>query len=276
MRREGFSVVLFDEVEKAHPDVLNVLLQILDEGQVTDGQGTKVDFKNTIIIMTSNIGAEHVLRGVAQHVDVEPLVMDLVRRHFRPELLNRIGEIIMFHPLDHKGLRGIISRILALINERLAGKQIEVRASHDAMDFLVDEGYSPEYGARPLNRYVEKHVVTHLSKMLLRGQLMPNSTVWIDCVDDDNDNDGGSGSGGGVGTDGNATPRDHTKAYKATDQDMDGDGEGQYTMVDVGDKANMTSPNLTRADRTRSRKRRLAYTVIDDGNHRDCKRVAVA
>lgn len=185
VRRRPYSLVLLDEVEKAHPDVLNVLLQILDEGQVTDGQGNKVDFKNTIVIMTSNIGADLMLKGLTP--EIRQAVMKRMRTHFRPELLNRIGEIIMFNPLTEITLRKIIQNMIELINKRLEDRQIDIVIDDNACDYIVNEAYVPEFGARPLHRYIEKNIVTHVSKMLFTDDLVPTSTIHVRMTEEEED-----------------------------------------------------------------------------------------
>jgi ATP-dependent Clp protease ATP-binding subunit ClpB len=180
--RQPYSVVLFDEVEKAHPQVCNTLLQVLDDGRLTDGQGKTVDFTNTVIIMTSNLGSEFLL-SEAQAGGVtassKQQVMNVVRKYFKPEFLNRIDDIIMFEPLDKEQLRSIVTLQLATVVTRLKEKKIEVHLMEDAAGLILDEAYDPVYGARPLRRYLEKHVVTTLSKMIIAGTLRDNMEVFI-------------------------------------------------------------------------------------------------
>ena len=184
VRRKPYSVVLFDEVEKAHPDVFNVLLQVLDDGRITDSQGRTVDFKNTIIILTSNLGSEYLLGGInAAGVlaeEAKAQVHSLLRRAFRPEFLNRLDEIIFYKPLTKEDVTGIIDLLLNKLNERLAPQQIRVELTQNAKTFIVDEAYSPEFGARPLRRYMQHTVETMLSRKLLQGDLLPGSTVTVD------------------------------------------------------------------------------------------------
>ncbi|MBS6961741.1 MAG: AAA family ATPase, partial [Roseburia sp.] len=169
VRRKPYSVVLFDEVEKAHPDVFNVLLQVLDDGRITDSQGRTVDFKNTIIIMTSNLGSAHLLEGIDENGDINPAceeaVMNELRGHFRPEFLNRLDEIIMFKPLTKDNIGNIINLLMNDLNKRLADREITVELSDSARQFIVDHGYDPIYGARPLKRFLQKHVETLSAKL---------------------------------------------------------------------------------------------------------------
>ena len=184
VRRKPYSVVLFDEVEKAHPDVFNVLLQVLDDGRITDSQGRTVDFKNTIIILTSNLGSEYLLGGInAEGVIAEEAktqVHNLLRRSFRPEFLNRLDEIVFYKPLTKEDVTRIIDLLIDKLNERLASQQIRVELTGKAKSFIVDEAYNPEFGARPLRRYVQHTVETMLSRKLLQGDLRPGSTVTVD------------------------------------------------------------------------------------------------
>ncbi len=173
VRRKPYSVVLFDEVEKAHPDVFNVLLQVLDDGRITDSQGRTVDFKNTILIMTSNLGSSYLLEGIEEDGEIKPeckeAVMGELRGNFRPEFLNRLDEIIMFRPLTKGNIGGIIELLLEELNGRLAEREISVELSEEARQFIVDHGYDPVYGARPLKRYLQKTVETLAAKLILAG-----------------------------------------------------------------------------------------------------------
>ncbi|KAJ4974367.1 hypothetical protein NE237_007541 [Protea cynaroides] len=183
VRRRPYSVVLFDEVEKAHTSVFNTLLQVLDDGRLTDGQGRTVDFSNTVIIMTSNLGAEHLLAGLTGKCSMEAareLVMQEVRRHFRPELLNRLDEIVVFDPLSHDQLRKIARFQMRDVAVRLAERGIALAVSDAALDIVLAASYDPVYGARPIRRWLEKKVVTELSKMLIQDEIDENSTVYID------------------------------------------------------------------------------------------------
>jgi ATP-dependent Clp protease ATP-binding subunit ClpB len=181
VRRKPYSVVLFDEIEKAHPDVFNVLLQVLDDGRITDSQGRTVDFKNTILIMTSNIGAQTLLEGVQDDGTIKPEaeneVMEELHGHFRPEFLNRLDEIIMFRPLTKDNIGGIIKLIIADLNKRLADRELKVELSPEAQQFIIDNAYDPLYGARPLKRYIQKYVETLSAKLILSDQLKPKDTI---------------------------------------------------------------------------------------------------
>ena len=184
VRRKPYSVVLFDEIEKAHPDVFNVLLQVLDDGHITDSQGRTVDFKNTILIMTSNIGSQYLLEGIDEEgnikTDAENMVMNDLRAHFRPEFLNRLDEIIMFKPLTKSNIGGVIELLLADVNKRLEDKELEIRLTDAAKNYVIDHGYEPAYGARPLKRYLTKHVDTLAARMILSGEVYPQDTIIID------------------------------------------------------------------------------------------------
>ena len=184
VRRKPYSVVLFDEIEKAHPDVFNVFLQILDDGRVTDSKGRTVDFKNTILIMTSNLGAEYLLEGIDEDGSIRPeaenLVMEKLRRSFKPEFLNRLDEIIMFKPLSRDNIRGIIDLLVADLNRRLADRELSVDLTDAARDKIVEQAYEPAYGARPLKRYIQKNVETLLAKKILSDELHPGETFLID------------------------------------------------------------------------------------------------
>ena len=187
VRRKPYSVVLFDEVEKAHPDVFNVLLQVLDDGRITDSQGRTVDFKNTIIIMTSNIGSQYLLDGIDANgnisSDAENAVMGDLRNHFRPEFLNRLDEIIMFKPLTKSNISSIIDLLIKDVNKRLADKELTIKLTDAARDFIVDNGFDPMYGARPLKRYVQKTVETLAAKLILAGNIDAQSVILIDVED---------------------------------------------------------------------------------------------
>ena len=181
VRRKPYSVVLFDEVEKAHPDVFNILLQVLDDGRITDSQGRTVDFKNTILIMTSNIGAQELLEGIKDDGTIsdeaEKAVMEELHAHFRPEFLNRLDEIIMFKPLTKDNIGDIIGLIIADLNKRLADRELTVELTPEAQKFVIDNAYDPMYGARPLKRYVQKYVETLSAKLILSDQLKPKDTI---------------------------------------------------------------------------------------------------
>ena len=178
VRRNPYSIVLFDEVEKAHPEVLNLLLQILDDGRVTDSNGRTVDFKNTIIIMTSNLGSEHILNGNTDQV------MKDVREHFRPEFINRIDEVIVFNPLTKDAIGHILDKIIKEIENRLKDINLKINLTDKAREQLIEEGYDINYGARPLKRLVSRTIETMLSKLIIGGQIKPNNTVTIDFQDE--------------------------------------------------------------------------------------------
>ena len=184
VRRKPYSVVLFDEIEKAHPDVFNVLLQVLDDGRITDSQGRTVDFKNTIIILTSNIGSVHMLDGIDENGNFRPecekAVMGELRASFRPEFLNRLDEIIMFKPLTKDNITGIIDLMVADLNKRLADREVTIKLTSAAKDYIVENGYDPMYGARPLRRYLQKTVETLSAKLILSGNVNAGDEIIID------------------------------------------------------------------------------------------------
>lgn len=184
VRRKPYAVVLFDEIEKAHPDVFNVLLQVLDDGRITDSQGRTVDFKNTILIMTSNIGANYLLEGITEEGTVsgetELLVMGDLQSHFRPEFLNRLDETILFKPLTKDNIGGIILLIIEDLNKRIADKELQIVLSEAAKEYIVDNAYDPVYGARPLKRYIQKHVETLAAKLILQDKVGANDEILID------------------------------------------------------------------------------------------------
>jgi len=180
VRRKPYSVILFDEIEKAHPDVFNVLLQLLDDGRLTDGKGKIVDFKNTIVIMTSNIGSETILNDPMVSEPTKEAVLDEMKHRFKPEFLNRIDDIIVFKALGKESVKNIVNLILEGINERLKEQYIKVEFTDKALDYIVDEAYDPAYGARPLKRFVQKDIETNLSKMIFGGEVPENSVVKVD------------------------------------------------------------------------------------------------
>lgn len=184
VRRKPYCVVLFDEIEKAHPDVFNVLLQVLDDGRITDSQGRTVDFKNTILIMTSNIGSGYLLDGIEDdgtiRTDAEDMVMNDLRGHFRPEFLNRLDEVIMFKPLTKDNIGGIIKLLIGDVNRRLADKELRIELTQSAEELIVQRGYDPVYGARPLKRYVQKYVETLAARLILEDVLSTGDTIVID------------------------------------------------------------------------------------------------
>lgn len=188
VRRKPYSVVLFDEVEKAHPDVFNVLLQVLDDGRITDSTGKTVDFKNTIIIMTSNIGSRYLLEGIDMAGSVTPeaeaLVRNDLRSHFRPEFLNRLDEIILFKPLTKENIAGIIDLMIQELNRRISDKELSVRLTDQAKRFVTEQGYDPVYGARPLKRYLQKHVETLAARLILGDQVRAGDSIVIGLAKD--------------------------------------------------------------------------------------------
>ena len=187
VRRKPYSVVLFDEVEKAHPDVFNVLLQVLDDGRITDSQGRTVDFKNTIIIMTSNLGSMHLLEGIDENGEIRPeaeeAVMEELKGNFRPEFLNRLDEIIMFKPLTKDNIGNIIKLLMADLNKRLADRELKVELTKAAEDYITEKGYDPVYGARPLKRFLQKYVETLAAKLILADKVREGDTILIDLTD---------------------------------------------------------------------------------------------
>ena len=189
VRRRPYCVVLFDEIEKAHPDVFNVLLQVLDDGRITDSQGRTVDFKNTILIMTSNIGSAYLLDGIDDQGDIsgqsQELVMNDLRAHFRPEFLNRLDEIIMFKPLTKDNIRHIIDIMVDRLNKRIANRELSIELTDAAAAYITDHGYDPVYGARPLNRFLQKHVETLVGRMILSDDVRAGDVIVIDCESED-------------------------------------------------------------------------------------------
>ena len=187
VRRKPYSVVLFDEIEKAHPDVFNVLLQVLDDGRITDSQGRTVDFKNTILIMTSNIGASYLLEGIDREGNIsgeaEKMVMEELRAHFRPEFLNRLDETILFKPLSKENISGIIKLIIADLNRRLEDRELSISLTPQAEAYIVDQAYDPVYGARPLKRYIQKYVETLSAKLILEDAVSQGDTIVITVQD---------------------------------------------------------------------------------------------
>ena len=184
VRRKPYSVVLFDEIEKAHPDVFNVLLQVLDDGRITDSQGRTVDFKNTILIMTSNIGSPYLLEGIEENGEIKQEAREAVERdlrgHFRPEFVNRLDEIIMFKPLTKDNIGGIVDLLMADLNRRLKDQELSMELTKAAKDYIIEGGYDPVYGARPLKRYVQKYVETLTAKLILSGDISTDSRIVID------------------------------------------------------------------------------------------------
>ena len=189
VRRHPYSVVLFDEVEKAHPDVFNILLQVLDDGRITDSQGRTVDFKNTIIILTSNLGSNFILEGIDSSGNISEIakkqVSELLKRQFRPEFLNRLDEIVFYRPLQHDEIYKIIDLQIADLQRRLEEKQLKIELTDAAKDFIVSSGYDPAYGARPLKRFIQSHLETLIAKKIIAGDLKPRMTLKIDCDGND-------------------------------------------------------------------------------------------
>lgn len=189
VRRKPYSVVLFDEIEKAHPDVFNVLLQVLDDGRITDSQGRTVDFKNTILIMTSNIGSSYLLEGIDEEGNIRAeaaaMVMNDLRAHFRPEFLNRLDETIMFKPLTKGNINGIIDLMLADVNRRIADREISIKLTDNAKAYVIDNGYDPVYGARPLKRFLQKHVETQAARLILADMVHAGDTIVLDAEGDE-------------------------------------------------------------------------------------------
>ena len=187
VRRKPYSVILFDEVEKAHPDVFNILLQVLDDGRITDSQGRTVDFKNTIIILTSNLGSQYLLDGIDENGEISQQARDqvneLLKRSFRPEFLNRLDEIVFYKPLTKENVTHIIDLMAADINRRLEDKQLTVELTPAAKDYIIESAYDPIYGARPLRRFLQHTVETLVSKKIIADQVEPGSRITVDCRD---------------------------------------------------------------------------------------------
>jgi ATP-dependent Clp protease ATP-binding subunit ClpB len=186
VRRKPYATILFDEVEKAHPDVFNLLLQVLDDGRITDSRGRVVDFKNTIIIMTSNLGSDIILDGI-RDTEISPEAREglsqLLKRTFRPEFLNRIDEIVYFKPLSRQDIGAIVDLALGKLSERLADKRITVRVSQEAKDYIIESSYDPIYGARPLKRFISSKVETLLARKIIEENLPPDSTIYVRVAD---------------------------------------------------------------------------------------------
>ncbi len=184
VRRKPYSVILFDEIEKAHPDVFNLLLQILDDGRLTDSQGRVVNFKNTVIIMTSNIGSQYLLNNIGENGELDQKVRELVmgelHRGFKPEFLNRVDDIVLFKPLTRDEVRKIIKLVLKTLSERLNEKGIALELTDKALDYIVSEGWNPEYGARPVKRFVQKYVETELGKLIIKGDIGEGDKALVD------------------------------------------------------------------------------------------------
>ena len=187
VRRHPYSVVLFDEIEKAHPDVFNILLQILDDGRITDSQGRTVDFKNTVLILTSNLGSDIILEGITPSGDISEDAREkvdaLLKRSFRPEFLNRLDEIVYYKPLTKDNIGQIIELVLGALRKRMAERELSLEVTPAAKDYIVDHGYDPIYGARPLKRYIQSNVETLLAKKILADNVAPNTTLTVDVGD---------------------------------------------------------------------------------------------
>ena len=183
VRRDPYTIVLFDEIEKAHPDVFNVLLQVLDDGRLTDGQGHTVDFKNTLLIMTSNLGSDILLNGLDKDGNIsdkaKKQVNELLKKSFKPEFLNRIDDIITFKPLSKNDVRQIVKHLIDQLGQRLKDQQIKIEVSDEALDWITDNGYDPQYGGRPLQRFVTRNVETPLAKLIIADKVKAKSTFKI-------------------------------------------------------------------------------------------------
>ena len=184
VRRKPYSVVLFDEIEKAHPDVFNILLQVLDDGRITDSQGRTVDFKNTILIMTSNLGSSYLLDGIDENGNISENAVNMVnselRSHFKPEFINRLDEIIMFKPLTKDNISKIVDILMKNLNKRVADKELKITLTDNAKQYITENGFDPVYGARPLKRYLQKNVETMSAKMILSGDIDAGDEIIID------------------------------------------------------------------------------------------------
>ena len=189
VRRKPYSVILFDEIEKAHPDVFNILLQVLDDGRITDSQGRTVDFKNTIIILTSNLGSDYILEGIQDNGQISQeaidKVQDLLKRSFRPEFLNRLDEIVFYKPLRKEEITKILDLLIEDLQRRLDDKHIKLNITDSAKNYLIENGYDEIYGARPLKRFVQKKLETLIAKGILSQKILPNTQVEVDCVDNE-------------------------------------------------------------------------------------------
>ena len=188
VRRKPYSVVLFDEVEKAHPDVFNILLQVLDDGRITDSQGRTVDFKNTILILTSNLGSQYLLEGINDRGEISEEARSqidrLLKQSFRPEFLNRLDEVVCYKPLTKENITSIVDLLLAGLNRRLEDKQLKVELTDAAKTFVIDNGYDPLYGARPLRRYLQHSVETLAARKMIADEVQPGTTLVVDCDGD--------------------------------------------------------------------------------------------
>jgi len=189
IRRRPYSVILMDEVEKAHPDVFNILLQVLDDGRLTDGQGRTVDFRNTVIVMTSNLGSDRIqeLAGESNYDEMKKSVMEVVGSHFRPEFINRIDESVVFHPLGRAQIRAITTIQVDILRQRLQEREIELKVSDEALDNLGEAGFDPVYGARPLKRAIQQRLENALAQDLLAGKFMPGDIINIELAGEADD-----------------------------------------------------------------------------------------
>ena len=189
IRRRPYSVILMDEVEKAHPDVFNILLQVLDDGRLTDGQGRTVDFRNTVIVMTSNLGSDRIqeLAGESNYDEMKKSVMEVVGSHFRPEFINRIDESVVFHPLGRSQIRAITTIQVDILRQRLQEREIELKVSDEALDNLGEAGFDPVYGARPLKRAIQQRMENALAQDLLAGKFMPGDIINIELAGEADD-----------------------------------------------------------------------------------------
>jgi len=186
VRRRPYSVVLLDEVEKAHPDVFNVLLQVLDDGRLTDGQGRTVDFRNCVIVMTSNLGSQMIqeMAGEERYEDMKAAVMEVVGTHFRPEFINRVDDVVVFHPLSREHIRKIVDIQLGYLHDRLAERDMRIHLSDDARDKLAEAGFDPVYGARPLKRAIQQQVENPLAQEILQGKFRPGDVIEVGVAQD--------------------------------------------------------------------------------------------
>ncbi|MDG2375816.1 MAG: AAA family ATPase, partial [Woeseiaceae bacterium] len=186
VRRRPYSVILLDEVEKAHPDVFNVLLQVLDDGRLTDGQGRTVDFRNAVIVMTSNLGSQRIqgLAGDENYDEMKASVMEVVSQHFRPEFINRVDDVVVFHPLGREHIRVIVDIQLGYLHERLADRDMKIMLSDAVRDKLAEAGFDPVYGARPLKRAIQQQVENPLAQEILQGRFSPGDTIEVQVSED--------------------------------------------------------------------------------------------
>ena len=184
VRRKPYAVVLFDEVEKAHPDVFNILLQVLDDGRITDSQGRTVDFKNTILILTSNLGSPYILDGITPEGEIsdeaKAKVDALLKQSFRPEFLNRLDEIVYYKPLGKAEISGIVDLMIKSLGKRLADKQLSIELTPEAKNYIIENGYDPVYGARPLKRFIQRKVETLIARAIIGDELSPGQTITVD------------------------------------------------------------------------------------------------